>query len=65
MTCCILFIMSCHICSARRNIPFNQKQRNWAHTVITNFNIFESMSVDLKVMPSSDRGYNYLFGNEM
>ncbi len=52
--------MSCHICSARRNIPFNQKQSNWAHTVMTDFKIFESMSMDLKVMPSSDRGYNYL-----
>ncbi len=26
----------------------------------TDFNIFESMSMDLKVMPSSDRVYNYL-----
>ncbi len=43
-----------------RSIPFNQKQRNWAHTVITDFNIFESMLMDLKVMPSSDRGYNHL-----
>ncbi len=52
--------MLCRICSARRNIPFNQKQRNWAHTVITDFKIFESMSMDLNVMPSSHRGYNYL-----
>ncbi len=54
-----LFIISCYICSARRNIPFNQKQKNWTHAAITDFNIFESMSMDLKVMPSNDRGYNY------
>ncbi|MBL0686765.1 MAG: DDE-type integrase/transposase/recombinase, partial [Sulfurospirillum sp.] len=55
-----LFIMSCRICSARRNIPFNQKQRGWTHSVITDFKIMDSISMDLKVMPTSNRGYNYL-----
>ncbi len=54
------FIMSCRICSARWNILFNQKQRNWTHSVITDFKIMDSISIDLKVMPSSNRGYNYL-----
>ncbi len=55
-----LFIMSCRICSARRNIPFNQKQRNWSHSVITDFGIMDSISMDPKVLPTSNRGYNYL-----
>ncbi len=52
--------MSCRISSARQNIPFNQKQRNWTHPVITDFKVMNSISMDLKVMPSSNRGYNYL-----
>ncbi len=55
-----LFIMSCRICSAKLNIPFNQKQRNWTHSVITDFKTMDNISMDLKVMPSSNRGYNYL-----
>ncbi len=55
-----LYIMSCRVCSARRDIPFNQKQRSWSSQVIHNFAIMESISMDLKVMPTSFRGYNYL-----
>ncbi len=49
--------MSCRICSAGRDIPFNQKQRCWLSKVIHDFNIMESISMDLKVMPTSFRGY--------
>ncbi len=56
-----LYIMSCRICSARRDIPFNQKQRSWSSKVIHDFNIMEQISMDLKVMPTSFHGYNYLF----
>ncbi len=52
--------MSCRICSARRDILFNQKQRSWSIKVIHDFNIMESISMDHKVMPTSFRGYNYL-----
>ncbi len=52
--------MSCRICSARRDIPFNQKQHSWSSKVIHDFNIMESISMDLKVMPTSFCGYYYL-----
>ncbi len=52
--------MSCWISSARRNLPFDYKQRNWTHSVITDFKIMDSISMDLKVMPTSDRWYIYL-----
>ncbi len=52
--------MSCRVCSARRDIPFNQKQCRWSSEVIHDFAIMESISIDLKVMPTSFRGYNYL-----
>ncbi len=52
--------MSCRVCSARRDIPFNQKQCSWSSQVIHDFAIMESISMDLKVMPTSFRGYNYL-----
>ncbi len=55
-----LFIMSYRICPARQNIPFNQMQTNWTHSVITDFKIHDSISMYLKVMPSSNAGYNYL-----
>ncbi len=55
-----LYIMSCRVCSARREIPFNQKQRSWSSQVIHDFAIMESISMDLKVMPTSFCGYNYL-----
>ncbi len=55
-----LYIMSCRICSAHRDIPFIQKQRSWSSNVIHDFNIMESICMDLKVMPTSFRGYNYL-----
>ncbi len=55
-----LYIMSCRICSACHDIPFNQKQRSWSSKVIHDFNIMESISMDLKVMPTSFCGYNYL-----
>ncbi len=55
-----LYIMSCRICSARRDIPFNLKQRSWSSAEIEDFNIMQSISLDLKVMPTSYRGYNYL-----
>ncbi len=54
-----LYIMSCGICSARRDIPFNQKQWSWSSKVIHDFNIIELISMDLKVMPTSFHGYNY------
>ncbi len=52
--------MSCRVCSARRDIPFNQKQCSWSSQVIHDFAIMESISIDLKVMPTSFCGYNYL-----
>ncbi len=55
-----LYIMSCRICSARRDIPFNEKQGSWLSAEIHDSNIMESISMDLKVMPTSFRGYNYL-----
>ncbi len=55
-----LYIMSCRICSARRHIPINEKPRAWADSVITDFSIFQSLSMDIKVMPCSADGYNYL-----
>ena len=55
-----LYIMSCRICSARRNIPINEKQRAWADTSIADFSIFESLSMDIKVMPESTDGKHYL-----
>ncbi len=36
------------------------KQRSWSSQVIHDFAIMESISMDLKVMPTSFRGYNYL-----
>ncbi len=48
------------MCSARRDVPFNQKQCSWSFQVIHDFAIMESISMDLKVMPTSFRGYNYL-----
>ncbi len=50
--------MSCRICSAHWDIPFNQW--SWSSKVIHDFNIMESISMDLKVMPTSFHGYNYL-----
>ncbi len=44
----------------RHDIPFIQKQRSWSSTEIHDFNIMEPISIDLKVMPTSFRGYNYL-----
>ena len=55
-----LYIMSCRICSARRNIPPNEKHRAWADTSIVDFSIFESLSMDIKVMPASTDGKHYL-----
>ncbi len=55
-----LYIMSCFVCSARRDIPFNQKQRSWSSQVIHDFGLVESISMDLNVMPTSFRSYNYL-----
>ena len=52
--------MSCRVCSARRDIPFNMKQRSWSSQPIHDFQVMESISMDLKVMPTSFRGYNYL-----
>ncbi len=55
-----LYIMSCRVCSARRDIPFNQKQCSWSSQVLHDFAIMESISMDIKVMPTSFHGYNYL-----
>ncbi len=55
-----LYIMSCRVWSARRDIPFNQKQRSRSLQVIHDFAIMKSINMDLKVMPTSFRGYNYL-----
>ncbi len=55
-----LYIMSCRVCSTRRDITFNQKQRSWSSQVIHDFAIIDSISMDFKVMPTSFRGYNYL-----
>ncbi len=55
-----LYIMSCRVCPARRDIPFNQKQRSWSSQVIHDFAIMESISIDLKVMTTTFRCYNYL-----
>ncbi len=52
--------MSCRVCSARRDILFNQKQRSWSSQVIHDFTIMESITMDLKVMPTLFRGYHYL-----
>ncbi len=55
-----LYIMSCRVCSAKRDIPLNKKQCSWSSQVIHDFAIMESISMDLKVMPTSFHGYNYL-----
>ncbi len=55
-----LYIMSCRVCSARDDIPFNMKQCSWSSQVINDFQVMQSISMDLKVMPTSFRGYNYL-----
>ncbi len=55
-----LYIMSYRVCSARRDIPFKQKQHIWSSQVIHDFAIMESISMDLNVMPTSFHGYNYL-----
>ncbi len=55
-----LYIMSCRVCSAYRDIPFNQKQRSWSSRIIHDFAIMESISLDIKVMPTSFLGYNFL-----
>ncbi len=52
--------MSCRICSAHHDKPFNQNQRSWSSKVIHDFNMMELISMDLKVMPTSFHGYNYL-----
>ncbi len=52
--------MNCRVCYARRDIPFNQKQQRWSSQVIHDIAIMESISMYLKVMPTSFRGYNYL-----
>ncbi len=52
--------MSCLVCSARRDIYFNQKQHSWSSQVIHDFILMESIRIDLKVMPTSFCGYNYL-----
>ncbi len=52
--------MSCRICSARCDIPFNQKQRSRSYSEIHDFDIMESINMDLKVMPTNFRGHNYL-----
>ncbi len=43
-----------------RDIPFNQKPCSWSSKVIHDFNIIDSIGMDLKVMPISFSGYNYL-----
>ncbi len=53
-----LYIMRRRVCSARRDIPFNQKQRSWSSQVIHDFAIMDSISMNL--MPTSFCGYNYL-----
>ncbi len=55
-----LYIMSCRICSASRDIPFNQKQWSWSSKVIHDVNIMEFIGMHLKVMHTSFHGYNYL-----
>ncbi len=52
--------MSCRICSASQDIPFNQKPQSWSSKVIHDFNIMELISMNLKVMPISFCGYNYI-----
>ncbi len=42
-----LYIISCRVCSARRDVPFNQKQRSWSSQVVHDFAIMESISMDL------------------
>lgn len=54
------YIMSCRVCSQRRDIPFNEKQRDWAKSYIHDFIPMESLSMDIKVMPESLRHYHYL-----
>ncbi len=53
--------MSCRVCSVRRDIPFNMKPCSWSSQVIHDFQVIQSISMDLKVMPTSFRRYNYLF----
>ncbi len=55
-----LYIMSCWVCSTRRDIPFNQQQCSSSSQVIHDFAIMESISMGLMVMPTSFRGYNYM-----
>ncbi len=52
--------MSCRICSACRDIPFNQKPQSWSSQIIHDFNLMESIHMDRKVMPTSFHGYIYL-----
>ena len=54
------YVMSCRVCSQRRNIPFNEKQRNWAENYIHDFVPMTEISMDIKVMPQSSRGFHYL-----
>ncbi len=37
------------------------KPRSWSSQVIHDFQVMQSISMDLKVMPTSFRGYNYLW----
>ncbi len=52
--------MSCRICSAQRDSMFNHSKVIQYSKVIHDFNIMESISMDLNVMPTSFHGYNYL-----
>jgi hypothetical protein len=55
-----LYIMSCRICSARREVPINEKQRDWTCNIIEDLTVMRSISMDIKVLPLSERGYRYL-----
>ncbi len=52
--------MSCRVCSARLDIPFNMKPCSWSSQVIHDFQVMQSISMDLKVMPTSFCGFYYL-----
>ncbi|MEE8152756.1 MAG: hypothetical protein V3T76_06950, partial [candidate division NC10 bacterium] len=54
------YIHSCRLCSSRRHIKVNEKQRDYAERIIQDYSPFHTIAIDIKIMPQSSKGYTYL-----
>jgi len=54
------YIKTCRACSARKDIPFNEKKHTWADNIITNLEPMKLLYMDIKYLPKTKSGNRYL-----